>query len=105
MDGAHVLDPFNTRIKPNLLNLSNLVEVPGNAPMPWDQADIPHGQVHHHFYHSGIVGDDRDYYVYTPPGYNPAGQITYPVLYLLHGLAITAAGGRPWEKQTSFSIR
>jgi enterochelin esterase family protein len=92
VDGTHILDPSNTRIKPNLLNLSNAVEVPGAAPMPWDQADIPHGQVHHHFYHSGVVGDNRDFYVYTPPGYNPAAQTMYPVLYLLHGFSDDSSG-------------
>jgi enterochelin esterase family protein len=60
--------------------------------MPWDQADIPHGEVHHHFYHSAIVGDNRDYYVYTPPGYNAAAQTTYPVLYLLHGFSDDSSG-------------
>ncbi len=92
VDGAHVLDPSNTRIKPNLLNLSNSVEVAGSAPMPWDQTDIPHGEVHHHFYHSGVVGDDRDYWVYTPPAYNPGSQMTYPVLYLLHGFSDDSSG-------------
>ena len=60
--------------------------------MPWDQSDIPHGEVHHHFYHSGIVGDNRDYYVYTPPGYNPANETKYPVLYLLHGFSDDSSG-------------
>jgi len=92
VDGAHILDPSNTRIKPNLLNLSNSVEVSGSAPMAWDQTDIPHGEVHHHFYHSGIVGDNRDYYVYTPPGYNAGSQTTYPVLYLLHGFSDDSSG-------------
>ena len=92
MDGTHVLDPSNTRIKPNLLNLSNAVEVPGSGPMPWDQADIPHGQVHHHFYHSAVIGDDRDFFVYTPPGYSASSQNTYPVLYLLHGFSDDSSG-------------
>jgi len=26
---------------------------------------VPHGEIHHHFYKSGVVGDDRGYYVYT----------------------------------------
>jgi enterochelin esterase-like enzyme len=41
--------------------------------------------VHHRFYTSKIVGDLRDLYVYTPPGFDPKGNTTYPVLYLLHG--------------------
>jgi enterochelin esterase-like enzyme len=41
--------------------------------------------LHHHFYHSTAAGDDRDFIVYTPPGYNPSARKRYPVLYLLHG--------------------
>ncbi len=92
VDGTHIIDPANTKIKPNLLNLSNWVEVPGASPMPWDQTDIPHGEVHHHFYHSSVVGDNRDYFVYTPPGYDPAAKTTYPALYLLHGFSDDASG-------------
>jgi len=91
-DGTHIVDPANTKIKPNLLSLSNSVEVPGPAPMPWDQTDIPHGEVDHHFYRSAIVGDERDYFVYTPPGYDPEGKTLYPVLYLLHGFSDDASG-------------
>lgn len=92
VDGTRIVDPVNTRIKPNLLNLSNAVEVPGSSPMPWDQADIPHGEVHHHFYQSAVVGDQRDYFVYTPPNYNPSAKTKYPVLYLLHGFSDDASG-------------
>lgn len=91
-DGTRILDPSNPKIKPNLLSLSNSVEVSGHEPMPWDQTDIPHGEVHHHFYHSGIVNDDRDYHVYTPPGYNASARTLYPVLYLLHGFSDESSG-------------
>ncbi len=91
-DGVHLLDPENTQIKPNLLGLSNVVHVPAESPLPWEDADIPHGMVHHHFYKSAIVGDNRDFYVYTPPGYDPNAKITYPVLYLLHGYSDDASG-------------
>jgi len=39
-----------------------------------------------------VAKDDRDYYVYTPPGYDPGTKKTYPVLYLLHGLSDDASG-------------
>ncbi len=91
-DGVHLLDPSNTRIKPNLLSLNNEVDVPGASPMPWDLTDIPHGAVHQHFYKSSIVGDNRDFYVYTPPAYDPNGKTVYPVLYLLHGYSDDASG-------------
>lgn len=92
LDGIHLLDPNNSAINPNLLNPSNSLHVPGPSPMPWEQTDIPHGIVHHHFYKSAIIGDDRDYYVYTPPGYDPNANRAYPVLYLLHGYSDQANG-------------
>ncbi|HEX4165160.1 MAG TPA: alpha/beta hydrolase-fold protein [Bryobacteraceae bacterium] len=91
-DGAHRLDPLNSQIKPNLLSLSNLVRVPGPAPMPWEDSDVLHGTVHHEFYKSAVVGDNRDFYVYTPPSYDPGASTTYPVLYLLHGFSDDASG-------------
>ena len=77
---------------PNLLSVGSEVHVPGPASLPWETNDVPHGMVHHHFYKSGVVGDDRDFYVYTPPGYDPATKKLYPVLYLLHGYSDEANG-------------
>jgi enterochelin esterase family protein len=37
------------------------------------------------------VGDNRDFFVYTPPGYDPRAKQTYPVLYLLHGFSDDAS--------------
>ena len=93
-DGVGLIDPSNQLMKPNLLNTQSAVHVPGppSASLPWEVADVPHGQIHHHFYRSKIVGDDRDFYVYTPPGYNAAAKQDYPVLYLLHGFSDSANG-------------
>jgi len=92
VDGVGMLDPANYRIKPNFLYRGNEVHVAGPASLSWETNDVPHGELHHHFYKSGVVGDDRDYYVYTPPGYDPRGKQTYPVLYLLHGYSDDASG-------------
>ena len=59
---------------------------------PGKSSDVPHGKIDHHFYKSGVVGDQRDYYVYTPPAYDPKAKQTYPVLYLLHGFSDDASG-------------
>src|SRR5215471_1008535 len=91
-DGVRLMDPSNQLMKPNLLGVSSEVHVPGPATLSWEVNDVPRGVVHHHFYHSGVVGDDRDYYVYTPPGYDPRASQTYPVLYLLHGYSDDASG-------------
>jgi enterochelin esterase family protein len=52
---------------------------------------VPHGVLHRHFHRSTVVGDARDFYVYTPPGYDPAASRPYPVLYLLHGFSDDAS--------------
>ena len=85
VEGLHLIDPANPFIKYNLLSTDSQVEVPGPASLPWEMNDVPHGELHHHFYHSTVVGDDRDFIVYTPPGYKAAAHKRYPVLYLLHG--------------------
>jgi enterochelin esterase family protein len=89
-DGVSLMDPVNPGIKPNLLNPQSVVHVPGNN--PWDLANVPRGALHHHFYHSNIASDDRDYFVYTPPGYDPSAKKLYPTLYLLHGFSDDASG-------------
>jgi enterochelin esterase family protein len=92
IDGNTFADPLNTNYKSNLLFVGNVVHVPGPMPQPWDVTDIPHGVIHHHTYHSNVVNDDRDFYVYTPPNYDPAAKQKYPVLYLLHGYSDRADG-------------
>lgn len=87
VDGQRLVDPSNPFLKYNLLNIDSQVRVPGPASLPWEINNVPHGQVHRHFYHSAAANDDRDFYVYTPPGYNPAARKKYPVLYLLHGFS------------------
>jgi enterochelin esterase-like enzyme len=89
---AGLLDPSNYRVKPNFLYRANEVYVPGPASLSWEITDVPHGEIHHHFYKSAVVGDHRDFFVYTPPGYDPRAKQTYPVLYLLHGYSDNASG-------------
>ena len=91
-DGVHLIDPANPLMKPNLLGTTSQVHVPGSKSLPWETNSGPHGEVHHHFYKSAVVGDDRDFYVFTPPGYDARGKKKYPVLYLLHGFSDDASG-------------
>ena len=91
-DGVGLIDPSNSLMKPNLLHTQSQVHVPGPGSLPWEINEVPHGLVHHHFYKSGVVGDQRDFYVYTPPGYDPRAKRSYPVLYLLHGYSDDASG-------------
>ena len=91
VDGANFSDPRNPAMKTAFKSGGgSIVTVPGG--MSWEPANVPRGAVTHHFYHSAIVGDDRDFYVYTPPGYDSARKQAYPVLFLLHGLGDEASG-------------
>jgi len=90
-DGVGLVDPSNSLMKPNLLTNESEVHVPGTG-LPWEIGDVPHGEVHHHFFRSKIAGEDRDFYVYTPPHYDARAKTDYPVLYLLHGFSDDASG-------------
>lgn len=92
VDGQRVLDSRNVVIRPNLLNAGSVVHVTAAVAQPWDLTDVPHGATHHHLYRSKLAGEDRDLYVYTPPGYDARRKAAYPVLYLLHGLSDGADG-------------
>jgi enterochelin esterase family protein len=92
VDGVNLIDPSNHLMKPNLLNTQSMVHVPGAPSLPWELNPVPRGTIHRHFYRSAIVGDDRDFYVYTPPAYDARARRPYPVLYLLHGFSDDASG-------------
>ncbi len=96
VDGRNQLDPRNVSVKASYTATGNGFLVSGSPARPWEETAIPHGSVDKHTYTSKVVlgldHDQADYYVYTPPGYDPRGKTKYPVLYLLHGWSDTAAG-------------
>ncbi len=89
-DGVTYFDPMNPAITPNLIYVSNMFLVPGGQ--PWEVADVPHGRLTRHFYKSSVIGDQRDFIVYTPPGYDENKMKKLPVLYLLHGYSDDSSG-------------
>ncbi len=48
-----------------------------------------------------VANGDRDFYVYTPAGYDPKRKEAYPVLYLLHGLGDDA---QSWLTQGNANV-
>jgi len=93
VDSLSLPDPSNPLMRSSVAGSGqSLLIVPGTPPQDWELQDVPHGAVTHHFYKSSIVGDQRDFYVYTPPGYDPGNPELYPVLYLLHGMGDDARG-------------
>jgi len=98
IDGATMNDPSNRERQTSFANFQSMFMVPG--PKPWLPAPgVPRGAITRHAYHSAVANDDRDFFVYTPPGYDARRSQPYPVLYLLHGLGddaerwLTGGGG------------
>ncbi len=90
LDGATFTDPGNPLFKTSYGSAGqSMVRVAG--PEIWIPSSGPRGVIAHHFYKSALIGDDRDFYVYTPPNYDANRAEPYPVLYLLHGLGDEAS--------------
>jgi enterochelin esterase family protein len=89
VDGVDEPDPRNSLSKPSLILGASMVLIPGTPAKLWEPADLPHGAVHSHVYTTtaveGLPSNQSRYVIYTPPGYDPEADISYPVLCLLHG--------------------
>jgi enterochelin esterase family protein len=94
VDGKLIGDPNNPDKKPIAMGgFESMVHIPGPTTLPWETRNVPRGVVHQEHYHSAILGEDRDFYIYTPPGYKRSNR-RYPALVLLHGVTETEAS---WE--------
>lgn len=85
VDGLRISDPGNNRFQTGFNSArSSRLHVPGG---PWTATPgLARGATTRHFYHSAVADDDRDFWVYTPAGYDPKRKEPYPVFFLLHGL-------------------
>jgi enterochelin esterase family protein len=86
MDGLNMPDPCNTFVRVGSLAFESQVEVPGEEEAFLAIRNVPHGELHVHWYHSNELDTERRVLVYTPPGYESSAIKDYPVLYLLHGM-------------------
>ncbi len=94
VDGVPTADPSNTLATEVAVGgHESILHVAGPKALAWQARDIPHGILHRHEYSSTAVAESRQYWVYTPPGFNKASRKKYPVLYLLHGVMET---GTAW---------
>ena len=85
VDGTSISDPSNRQVQTSFGSFQSMFIVPG--PAAWLPAPgVPRGAIARHAYHSAVANDDRDFFVYTPAGYEAHRAQPYPVLYLLHGL-------------------
>ena len=85
VDGASISDPANRQMQTSFGSFQSMFMVPG--PAAWLPAPgVARGAIARHAYRSAMANDDRDFFVYTPAGYDARRSQPYPVLYLLHGL-------------------
>jgi enterochelin esterase family protein len=85
VDGTTIVDPSNRQFQTSFGSHQAMFSVPGSA--PWlPQPGVARGAVARHTYRSAVASDEREFFVYTPPGYSPQRSRPYPVLYILHGL-------------------
>jgi enterochelin esterase-like enzyme len=96
VDGARVTDPSNTRLMASYHRMDrSFLLVPGDN--PWTPVPgTPRGAVAQHLYQSAVTNEEREFYVYTPPGYDPKRRQPYPVIFLQHGLSEDA---KSWIQQ------
>ena len=87
IDGNSINDPANRTVQTGFGNFQSMVVVPG--PQPWLPANVPHGTIARHRFHSAIADDDRDFFVYTPPGYDAHRTPAYPTLNISHGQRVS----------------
>ncbi|MEP7363906.1 MAG: alpha/beta hydrolase-fold protein [Acidobacteriota bacterium] len=95
IDGVPVNDPMSETYF-GWARQSSGIEVPDPALDFYEPKNVPHGDVHIHWYRSTVTGKMRRAYVYTPPGYGMAARKRYPVLYLQHG---SGESERGWTAQ------
>lgn len=85
IDGASMNDPSNRQVQTSFGSFQSMFVVPG--PAAWLPAPgVARGAIARHQFQSAVANDDRDFFVYTPAGYDARRAQPYPVLYLLHGL-------------------
>jgi enterochelin esterase-like enzyme len=96
VDGARVTDPSNAVLMTSYHRMDrSYLLVPGDN--PWTPVpQTPRGAVARHLYYSVVTNEEREFYVYTPTGYDPRRSKPYPVIFLQHGLSEDA---RSWIQQ------
>nr|WP_321408602.1 alpha/beta hydrolase-fold protein [uncultured Carboxylicivirga sp.] len=84
VDGVAVADPASESFY-GMGRMASGIEVPFKGDGYYQVKDVPHGEIRVKRYFSHITKSWRNFYMYTPPGYDQNAGKKYPVLYLLHG--------------------
>ncbi len=95
IDGVAVADPASETFY-GMGRMASGIEVPHKGDDYYAIKNVPHGEIRIKRYFSTVFNTWRQFYIYTPPGYDSSVNEKYPVLYILHG------GGedeRGWAEQ------
>jgi enterochelin esterase-like enzyme len=83
IDGVALADPASETFY-GMGRMASGIEIPSVNGSYYALKDVPHGDIRIKKYFSGVTNSWRQFYIYTPPGYNNINE-KYPVLYILHG--------------------
>ena len=84
VDGLAVADPSSETYY-GMGRMASAFEVPYAGDSYYQLRDVPHGDIRIKRYYSNVTNSWRNFYLYTPPGYDLNREEKYPVLYILHG--------------------
>ena len=84
IDGVAVADPASESFY-GMGRMASGIEVPFKGDSYYEIRNIPHGDIRIKKYYSDVTNSWRDFYMYTPPGYDQNSTEKYPVLYIMHG--------------------
>src|SRR6185436_11971975 len=82
--GVALVDPASETFY-GMGRMASGIEIPFANGEYYAIKDVPHGDVRIKKYYSKVTNSWRQFYVYTPPGYDDNTNKKYPVLYILHG--------------------
>ena len=84
IDGVAVADPASETFY-GMGRMASGIEMPIKGKNYYAVKDVPHGEIRIKRYFSTVFNKWRQFYIYTPPGYDENIAEKYPVLYILHG--------------------
>ena len=84
IDGVAVADPASETFY-GMGRMASGIEIPFKGDDIYAVKDVPHGDIRIRRYYSTVFNSWRQFYIYTPPGYDLNTSEKYPVLYILHG--------------------
>jgi enterochelin esterase-like enzyme len=84
IDGVPLADPASKTFY-GMGRMASGIEIPFTGGSYYAVKDIPHGDIRIKRYYSTVTNSWRQFYIYTPPGYDMNTSEKYPVLYILHG--------------------